>query len=290
LLRATLEMFGYYFDFEKNYRWEHVGPYLRDNYAVMFALTTAYVVLVHLGRSMMEKRTAFHLKPALQLWNGFLTLLSWAMFLRLVPGLYESIAEGGLQGSVCTSKWADGPSGFWVMIFTLSKIPELIDTLFIVLRKSKLEFLHWYHHTTVLMFNWFAFSNRASTGMWFATMNALIHSIMYFYFFLTGMGYRPKWNLLLTLGQIAQMVVGVIITVNDLVNTGCASSTSYWGGIMYFSYFLLFTQFFIKKYCLASKQEKKVIFFNSFCFVVVWCVVMCFGLFSHTLVSLILCP
>lgn len=36
-------------------------------------------------------------------------------------------------------------------------------------------------------------------------LNATVHSFMYFYYFLTSRGYRPSWNLLLTLGQIIQV-------------------------------------------------------------------------------------
>ena len=37
--------------------------------------------------------------------------------------------------------------------------------MFIVLRKRKLIFLHWYHHTTVLVITWYAGSTMASSGM-----------------------------------------------------------------------------------------------------------------------------
>ena len=37
----------------------------------------------------------------------------------------------------------DRVSGFWSSLFVLSKVPELGDTIFIILRKQQLRFLHW---------------------------------------------------------------------------------------------------------------------------------------------------
>jgi len=38
----------------------------------------------------------------------------------------------------------DRVCGFWTWLFVLSKLPELGDTIFIVLRKQPLIFLHWW--------------------------------------------------------------------------------------------------------------------------------------------------
>ncbi len=48
--------------------------------------------------------------------------------------------------------------------FCFSKLPELIDTVFIVLRKQPLIFLHWYHHASVLVYCWFSYQDYSSTG------------------------------------------------------------------------------------------------------------------------------
>ncbi len=69
--------------------------------------------------------------------------------------------------------------GFWTWMFILSKVPELGDTVFIVLRKQKLIFLHWYHHVTVLLYTWYSFAGFVAPGRWFITMNYMVHSIMY---------------------------------------------------------------------------------------------------------------
>jgi hypothetical protein len=43
---------------------------------------------------------------------------------------------------------------FRAIMFAWSKVAELGDTLFLVLRKREVIFLHWYHHASVIALTW----------------------------------------------------------------------------------------------------------------------------------------
>jgi len=97
----------------------------------------------------------------------------------------------------------------------LSKIPELADTGFLIARGRPVGLLHWFHHATVLLYCWFAYSARSSSGLFFCAMNYLVHSVMYAYFAAVAAGYKPSWGAHVTRLQIAQMVAGVAIVASS---------------------------------------------------------------------------
>jgi len=163
--------------------------------------------------------------------------------------------------------WGSGACGFWVTLFIFSKIPELIDTLFIVLRKKPLIFLHWYHHITVLLFCWSAFSSKASIGLYFVAMNFTVHAMMYGYYCLQALNMCPKSfpAYLITFSQIAQMFVGTGVCISawyyNLTGAVCHNGRPNLiaGAVMYGSYLYLFVEFALNRFGPNKKKKAKKI-------------------------------
>merc|ERR1711998_412525 len=112
------------------------------------------------------------------------------------------------------------------------------------------------------------YATEAPQALYFVAMNYSVHAIMYGYYYLMAVGMKPKWlpPSLITLAQISQMIVGVAVQLYGMATyfSGDASAACplngtnlFWGGLMYGSYFALFTQFAVNRYVL--KPAKKVV-------------------------------
>ena len=224
---------------------------------------------------------AFDLRIPLAVWNFFLSFFSFIGMMRTVPTLLANIIEYRWKDTIClpartlkdgTPHWASGPCGVWVMFFIFSKLPELVDTLFIVLRRKQLIFLHWYHHITVLLFCWSAYSTNAASGLYFVGMNYTVHAMMYGYYCLQALEMVPKWfpTILITSSQIIQMLIGTTVCVaawyfhfdddtkgvprEDRCQNQIGNLIG--GGIMYASYLYLFLEFAVGKYFTPKNKGK----------------------------------
>jgi len=207
----------------------------------------------------MKNREPFQLNGLLKLWNLFLAILSLFMFLGLFQPMLSLVLDRGIRQLICLPEkdLLYGTPFCMIWIFCLSKYIELIDTVFLILRKRTVEFLHWYHHTTVLVYTWYSLVILSSPGSIFGCVNSFVHTFMYFYFFLTSCGYRPTWGKLITIIQIAQMLVGIAASTlwsyYYFVQDSCpvyANALVYFLATLtlYGSYFLLFYQFYRKRY------------------------------------------
>ncbi|VVC34103.1 ELO family,ELO family, conserved site [Cinara cedri] len=269
MVRITMQPqpsnYSYVFDFEENFEYESTRKWMAANWTNGFYYCTIYALVVFGIRRLMRNHTGFRLKGLLILWNTMLATFSLVGFSRTAPELFRVLNKYGLHHSVCVTSYVedDPVSGFWSWLFVLSKLPELGDTIFIVLRKQPLIFLHWYHHITVLLYTWFSYHEFTSSARWFIVMNYSVHSMMYTYYAARAMGYRPptQISMFITASQLTQMIVGCFInyTTYGYLKAGGPQSCRVsklnvtLSSAMYFSYFVLFAQFFYNAYILKSK-------------------------------------
>lgn len=250
--------------FDEQYR-DSKLHWMSENWQKSILYAFIYIAAVFGGRKLMETREKFDLRKALVAWNLVLAIFSAIGAIRVWPEFYHVITHHGVEYSVCNNSFTHGVTGGWAWLFILSKVPELVDTVFIVLRKQPLIFLHWYHHATVLVYCWFSCKDFTASGRWFMTMNYTVHAFMYSYYAFRAMRFNiPKFvNITITFGQILQMVFGIYVNLlaYRVKQRGDKCQVSYeninWSFIMYATYFILFFHFFYEAYIKKSLSSKR---------------------------------
>lgn len=211
----------------------------------------------------MRNRKPFDLRKLMGIWNLGLAIFSFLGAFYTLPELVNTITTDSFLSSVCDPNCFNKPVAKWIFWFNVSKIFEFGDTIFIVLRKKPLIFLHYYHHIATMLYCWYA--NQVSclwncTGWWFATVNLIVHTIMYTYYGLASYGIYLPGSFIITAVQIIQMVIGMFIII--YARLSCPFAEGYQFGfiisfMMYLSYFILFARFFVNRYLNSQKKKKQ---------------------------------
>lgn len=237
--------------------WRTAHLWVADHPEVPVLLSVAYLVGVFSIKHAMRDRPAFELKTPLLLWNVLLAVFSLFGSLATVPHIIRVVRQHGITYDMCT--FDSESMNPWILLFGLSKIPELLDTFFIVLRKRPLIFLHYYHHVVTLLYCWHGLGLQAPNGGWFAAMNLVIHTLMYAYYAACAYGVRfgVATRQSITTLQILQMVLGIAIVVHNLVACNTLPTNYIFGLVMYVSYVVLFTKLYIDSYVKKANRRTK---------------------------------
>ncbi|KAK0419516.1 hypothetical protein QR680_014184 [Steinernema hermaphroditum] len=241
--------------------------FLQRNWHHTITISALYFGVIKAIQWWMRDRPAFQLQKPLFLWNAVLAVFSIAGFVRFSEDFAYSIFHENLYRAICYSVHPNSVAAFWSLLFAISKIIELGDTLFIVLRKKPLIFLHYYHHAAVLIYTVHSGAEHTAPGRVFIVMNYFAHSVMYTYYAVTACGLKPsKWiSMTVTSIQLGQMLAGVLVTfvvykikVDNQMSCQQSMGNLYLAFIIYATFALLFLQFFINNYLRKASKKREL--------------------------------
>ena len=219
--------------------------------------SAVYVLLVRAGRSWMRDKSALSLRRPLVMWNTALAVFSFFGVMVTLPPVATGLWERGLGHTVCNRLLFSTPQrSLWCFLFTVFKMVELGDTAFVVLRKTPLSFLHWYHHVSVMIYCWGLYTHKPGAANWFILLNYFVHFLMYTYYAFKAGGYPVPSSIakVITVLQMAQFVMGLSVTLLAYrlwasgVECHMTDQVFYFAIILYGSYLLLFLNFFYNRY------------------------------------------
>lgn len=230
-----------------------------------------FVVVEALKYHMQGRDKPYNIPRIITAYNFAMSIMSACLGLSLVMELIQLSREQGKMAVWCDPehKLMSGRHFFYYYINYTFKYIELIDTVFLVLRKRPIIFLHQYHHAATLVLCWVQISSGTCIQWMPIVLNLAVHTAMYYYFALSVNRIKVWWKQYLTAGQIIQFMGGLAVggtlfmfrILHDLgyeQYPGCSGSyfSSIFGLGILFSYLVLFVQMYYQMYDKGDKKGK----------------------------------
>ncbi|KAI1325232.1 GNS1/SUR4 membrane protein [Xylariaceae sp. FL0255] len=229
----------------------------------------AYVVIIFGGREIMRDREPLKLNGLFKAHNLFLTLLSGGLLVLFMEQLIPTIWRHGLYDNICgTHGWTPQLVTLYYLNY-ITKYIELIDTVFLMVKKKPLTFLHTYHHPATALLCYTQLIGHTPVSWVPITLNLTVHVVMYWYYFQAARGVKVWWKEWITRLQIAQFIIDLgfvyfaswdyftSVYAPHLPHVGRCQGEPFaavCGCLILSSYLVLFIMFYIATYKKASER------------------------------------
>lgn len=241
------------------------GWFLMQSPWPVIGIVMAYLAFViKIGPDYMKDRKPLNIKPIILVYNLYQTFYN-AFIVQVVfttPGALTYVWRHGCHPIDPDTNPYLKVLNETAWYFFFSKIMDLLDTIFFILRKknSHVTFLHVYHHANMVMVSWSYLKYiKGEQGAIVGSMNSFIHTIMYSYYFLSALGPEVQkylwWKKYITRLQMLQFVI-IIVYMLTLIIGRCdlPASFTYFMIFQGGSFFVLFANFYFKSYVVNDTK------------------------------------
>ncbi|CAH1395777.1 unnamed protein product [Nezara viridula] len=244
------------------------GWLMMSNGTPVTLILAGYLYFIfYLGPKLMEGRKPFNLKYVMIVYNlcnvVFSSWLCWQL-------LGDPDAMSYIYQYQCAPKSRHTNHLVYKMnsnswFYFVSKMFELLDTVFFVLRKkqNQITVLHVYHHANMVVSTWAYLKYiRGEQGLLIGFINSFVHIVMYSYYLLAAFGPRVQkylwWKKYITKIQLGQFIIVLSYCAYLLIkNCQFPKGLTYYAVFQATVFLILFMNFYRKAY-IQNKLNKEI--------------------------------
>ncbi|KAF8520763.1 elongase of fatty acids ELO [Hysterangium stoloniferum] len=175
------------------------------------AILIGYVGFVFGLQFLMRPRKAFQLNGLAKAHNAFLSVGSFVLLVLFIKEMVPIIFRKGFFYAICNpDSFTPNLKVYYALVY-LSKFYELIDTVFLALKKKPLVSIHVFHHAATPLLGLVVLNSKI-VMVWFLIMvNLAVHTVMYYYYYASAGGHKIWWKRYITTIQIGQFVLDAMV-------------------------------------------------------------------------------